>query len=198
MTSDVDICNRALSRLGTKATIASMTENSTEARTCAIWYEATRDALLRAFDWNFARRRVVLADLGAPPTGWDYRYAMPTDCLRLLRLVDGVTVHPSAAFEVAGDADGRVILADEAEAEALYTAKVEIPDLFDAGFAAALVEQLAANIAYPITQKSDVSARLAQMARMAFNEAAASAANENRNSSNEWADFTPDAISVRG
>ena len=104
MTSDIDICNRALSRLGTRATIAALSENSTEARTAAIWYATTRDALLRAADWNFARRRVALAELGTPPTGWAFRYALPTDCLRLLRLAStgpGLPAPPiqKAAFE---------------------------------------------------------------------------------------------------
>ncbi len=85
-TTEVVICNRALSRLGTRATIQALDENSTEARTVSIWYAATRDTLLRAHDWNFARRRVMLAGQGAGPTGWAFRYALPTDCIRLLRI----------------------------------------------------------------------------------------------------------------
>lgn len=173
MTSEIDICNRALSRLGTRATIAALSENSAEARTAAIWYAATRDALLRAADWNFARRRVALADLGAPPTGWSFRYALPIDCLRLLRLAPVTPDLTAPHFEVAGAATGRVVLCDEPAAEAIYTARVEDPTLFDAGFAAALVDQLAAHIAYPITQKTEVAVRLAQMARAAFAEAVA-------------------------
>jgi hypothetical protein len=171
MTSEVDICNRALSRLGTRSTISSLDENSTEARTASIWYAATRDALLRAADWNFARRRVALADLGNPPADWSYRYALPNDCLRLLRLAPASLGLRAPAFELAGDAAGRVVLTDEPAAEAIYIARIEDPSLFDAGFAVALVDQLAAHIAYPITQKTDTAVRLAQLARASFADA---------------------------
>ena len=177
MTSEVDICNRALSRLGTRATINTLAEASTEARTASIWYAATRDALLRAADWNFARRRVVLADLGSPPSGWRYRYALPVDCLRLVGLVASAG-GAAPRFEVAGEASGRVVLCDAAPAEALYVARIEDPSLFDPSFAMALVDQLAAHIAYPITQKTDVAVRLAQIARASFLEAAALDASE--------------------
>ena len=193
MTTEVDICNRALSRLGTAATIASLDEDSTEARHCAIWYAATRDALLRAADWNFARRREELADMGSPPTGWDYRYAVPTDCVRVLRLASATNAAP-LPFEIAGASTSRVLFTDQEDAELIYTARVEEPTLFDAGFAAALVDQLAANIAYPITQKTEIAVRLAQMARSSFEHAVASDANEQVAS----AEALPESLAVRG
>ena len=176
-TSDVDICNRALSRLGTRATISALDENSTEARTVSIWYAATRDTLLRAHDWNFARRRVILAAQGAAPTGWTFRYALPTDCIRLLRITVANSAD-SARFEVAGDSTSRFVLCDEPSAEAVYTARVDDPNLYDAGFSSALVDQLAAHIAYPITQKTETAVRLAQLARAALGEAMAADVNE--------------------
>lgn len=178
-TTDVDICNRALSRLGTRATISALDENSTEARTASIWYAATRDTLLRSHDWNFARRRVVLAGQGAGPTGWAFRYALPTDCIRLLRISPARPDDTgSARFEVAGDAASRFVLCDEPAVEAVYTARVDDPNLYDAGFASALVEQLAAHVAYPITQKTETAVRLAQLARAAIADAMAADVNE--------------------
>ncbi len=177
-TTDVDICNRALSRLGTRATISALDENSAEARTASIWYAATRDVLLRSHDWNFARRRVVLAEQGAAPTGWAFRYAFPTDCIRLLRLASATPNVSSVRFEVAGDATSRFVLCDELAAQAVYTARVDDPNLYDAGFASALVDQLAAHIAYPVTQKTEIAVRLAQMARAALADAMAADVNE--------------------
>lgn len=177
-TTDVDICNRALSRLGTRATISALDENSTEARTAFIWYAATRDTLLRAHDWNFARRRVVLAEQGTAPTGWTFRYALPTDCIRLLRLASVNLEERAPRFEVAGDATSRFVLCDEPVAEAVYTARVDDPNLYDSGFASALVDQLAAHIAYPITQKTETAVRLAQLARVALADAMAADVNE--------------------
>jgi hypothetical protein len=176
--TEVDICNRALSRLGTRATVAALDENSSEARTVAIWYAATRDSLLRVHDWNFARRRVLLAAQGVAPTGWRFRYALPTDCIRLLRLTSAEPEAGSARFEVAGDVAARFVLCDAPAAEAVYTARVDDPNLYDAGFASALVDQLAAHIAYPITQKTETAVRLAQLARVALADAMAANVNE--------------------
>lgn len=177
-TTDVDICNRALSRLGTRATISALDENSIEARTAFVWYTATRDTLLRAHDWNFARRRVILAEQGTAPTGWTFRYALPTDCIRLLRIASARPEVSAPRFEVSGDATSRFVLCDEPAAEAVYTARVDDPNLYDAGFASALVDQLAAHIAYPITQKTETAVRLAQLARAALADAMAADVNE--------------------
>lgn len=193
-TTDVDICNRALSRLGTRATISALDENSAEARTASIWYAATRDVLLRSHDWNFARRRVVLAEQGDAPTGWAFRYAFPTDCIRLLRLASATPNVSSVRFEVAGDATSRFVLCDEPAAQAVYTARVDDPNLYDAGFASALVDQLAAHIAYPVTQKTEIAVRLAQMARAALADAMAADVNEAEGAD---ADRPPDWIAAR-
>ncbi len=193
-TTDVDICNRALSRLGTRATISALDENSVEARTASIWYAATRDTLLRVHDWNFARRRVTLAEQGAAPTEWAFRYAVPTDCVRLLRLASANPDMDSIRFEVAGDATGRFVLCDEPAAEAVYTARVDDPNLYDAGFASALVEQIAAHIAYPITQKTETAVRLAQLARAALADAMAADVNE---ADSATGDRVPDWIAAR-
>lgn len=192
-TTDVDICNRALSRLGTRATISALDESSTEARTVSIWYAATRDTLLRAHDWNFARRRVLLAEQGAASPGWTFRYALPTDCIRLLRITAANSVD-SAHFEVAGDSASRFVFCDEPAAEAVYTARVDDPNLYDAGFSSALVDQLAAHIAYPITQKTDTAVRLAQLARAALAEAMAADVNE---AASAPGDRLPDWLAAR-
>ena len=192
--TDVDICNRALSRLGTRATISALDENSTEARTASIWYAATRDALLRIHDWNFARRRVGLARSEAAPTGWAFRYTLPTDCLRLLRLASATPGSGMPRFEVAGDSASRVVFCDEPAAEAIYTARNGDPNLYDAGFALALVDQLAAHIAYPITQKTETAVRLAQLARASLADAMAADVNE---AGSEGGDRMPDWITAR-
>ncbi len=102
MPSNVDICNRALSVIGTRSTIASMTEATPEARACSIHFEAACRALLRLAPWSFARYQVngalVAAAAGTPEnsdgTGplpldrnFSYEYAWPQDCVRLRRVL---------------------------------------------------------------------------------------------------------------
>lgn len=102
MVAVIDICNRALGEIGTRSTIASLSENSEEARYCNIYYEAVRDQALGLANWNFARYTTTLAVLkaapgtpenpDAPSSGvwstdwpappWLYEYAFPSDCIR--------------------------------------------------------------------------------------------------------------------
>ena len=58
-TADIDICNLALDLLKQNKTVVAdiTTPTSEEETTCARWYDATREALLRSHFWWFARKR---------------------------------------------------------------------------------------------------------------------------------------------
>jgi hypothetical protein len=103
MTTDVDICNRALQQMGTQSTIVSLSELSAEAAACALRYNNLRQRLLRAALWGFAKASGTLTLLRAAPgtpelpsttaiswsaafptPPWQYSYAYPLDCLRFL------------------------------------------------------------------------------------------------------------------
>ncbi|HVJ40145.1 MAG TPA: hypothetical protein VM639_01560 [Dongiaceae bacterium] len=79
----IQIANLSLSRIGTRSSIADLAEDSPEARGFNTIYEQARDETLDAVDWGFARARRYLADLGKPPPDWQYRYAYPSDCLKI-------------------------------------------------------------------------------------------------------------------
>lgn len=107
MPSLLEIYNRALAEVGTRTTVASQTEPSAEARQCNIAYPGVRDQLLRAANWNFARKTATLALLKAapgtpenpnipanpvwsnvyPPPPWLYEYAYPSDCIRMVKII---------------------------------------------------------------------------------------------------------------
>ena len=88
MTTPVDICNRALSAIGSQRQIGSLEEQSPSAVQCSIWYDNQRQGLLRSANWGFARRQIVLSQIGdlypdgtAPyPLLWKYAY--PADCVK--------------------------------------------------------------------------------------------------------------------
>ena len=100
MTTPVDIVNQVLSLIGTQSTVASLTENSTEAQHALIHYDPTRTDLLRKYRWGFARKQLALSVLKAqlgtpenpsgsspqPPVPWIYEYGYPQDCL-MARLI---------------------------------------------------------------------------------------------------------------
>ena len=87
----IQIANLSLSRIGTRSSIADLAEDSPEARGFNTVYTQCRDETLEAVDWGFARARRYLADLGQPPVDWQYRYAYPSDCLKIRGLYQPLT-----------------------------------------------------------------------------------------------------------
>jgi len=58
-TSDVEICNSALQKIGAE-TITTLSDNTRRAALCNRQYDKVRKKLLRAHPWNFAIRRAAL------------------------------------------------------------------------------------------------------------------------------------------
>ena len=84
--SAVDICNKALTRLGVTQ-IASFTENSKVARLATSHYDSLRRQELRKHPWAFAIKRVSLAkSTEVDPFGEDNIFIFPADWIRTLPL----------------------------------------------------------------------------------------------------------------
>jgi len=183
MATDVDIANMVCGRLGTRATIADLTENSTEAREINRWYETVRDDLLGMLDWNFNRVSQPLASSGTPPDRWAYSYAYPSDCLKIWRLDFGGWYWTrwngmAIPFEVASDGTNMFLYCNDAIANAVFSQRVTDPSRFSPPFIMAFVDCLAAASALAITQKADLAARLTQRAEDRIEKAMADSANE--------------------
>jgi len=179
MTTVTDICNAAISHVGTRSKISSIDEGSAEANACLTHFAMARDATLRAFDWNFARLTGQLALLQDPPARWAYKYALPVDCLRVRRLNDvPLLVLPETFFEMAADKDETgaivgVVLTNVSPLSAIYTARVEDPQRWDQGFVDAVVYGLAHRVCFELTGKEERVKALAQLWQMALREGAA-------------------------
>jgi hypothetical protein len=197
----VQIANLSLSRIGTRSTIADLDEDSPEARSFKTIYDHARDETLEAMDWGFARCRQYLADLGAPPVDWSYRYAYPADCLKMRGIYDpldcGVIVtgpgrvgHTTPAggsgvipYEVAIDLDAqgndlKVVYCDQPQAMAFYTKRITNTALFPAGFVSALSWACGAQMAVPLTGNLQLMQACESMWRQISATAAAADANE--------------------
>lgn len=147
MTSEIDICNMALSHIGAQSSISDFLEASVEAQQCSLLYAPARDAVLREHAWNFASRRAALADLGAPPPGWRYRYSLPADCLVARKILSENRSTQKIEFEVSNF----TVLTDQAQAVLAYTARVTDASKFDPMFVVALSWRLAVDLVPPIT-----------------------------------------------
>lgn len=90
MTSQVDIYNRVLTKIGSQP-VTSVDDTSEACRVLNRCYNSILAAELRCNNWNFAIERVVLAaDATAPAYGYDTRYSLPADCLRVIE-IDGLS-----------------------------------------------------------------------------------------------------------
>ena len=59
------ICNLALDLLRHNEQVASLETPESEVESLAArWYDATRQSVLRAFPWNFARKRALISRKG--------------------------------------------------------------------------------------------------------------------------------------
>lgn len=179
ITSNIQICNMALSRIGVSMPIASLSESSTAARVCALWYEPVRDRLLASAPWPFATKQADLQDIGGPPEEWLYRYRYPNDCLAILRISD-LTVNGRQPFIVVTDIDNdaMAILTDAENAIAEYITRVETVTMFPVDFADALTWAIAAEIAMPLAVKADLAQAAAKAAQAALDNALTRSFNE--------------------
>lgn len=159
MASNVDIANRALTKLGEQR-IISLTDDNKAGREVNSMFTLVRDAELRAHNWRFAIKRAQLAaQATAPEFGFAYQYRPPADCLRILEVGE---FYPGADLSDYVGADtseyayeGGLILTDLAAPLKLrYIARIEDPTLYDALFVEAFACKLAVELAEPLSQSS--------------------------------------------
>lgn len=83
----VDVCNMALSYLG-KGRIASLEESTEQARQCKLFYEYTKQRLLREYTWGFAKRVIQMAELDIVNPFYKHVYSYPNDCVTVSRIFE--------------------------------------------------------------------------------------------------------------
>ena len=194
MSSDIEICNLALSRVAVTQAIASFTERSKEAEQCRVFYSHLRELVLQEFPWPFAESIVALADLGNPAPGWAFRYRYPADCLKIRNIVQpgfrrALSSDMEIPYQIGYDAGGRVIHTDQPEAVCRFTFKVEDSTFFDALFVEALAWRLAMDLALPLTSKPDLQQFAAQQYQMALTLAEGSAFQESQSDPEPESEF---------
>lgn len=132
MASVVQVCNRALQKLGTSERISSLTDNSRNARAVNLVHEDVRDKLLRKYTWNFAKRRAQLAASAvAPVFGPARAFPVPSDFLRL-RSPDPEDNLNTNDWRIERHSDAVCVLTDDdAPLDVPYIAQITDPNLMD-------------------------------------------------------------------
>ena len=177
MAATIDICNRALSLIG-EDVIASLDEASEPARKCKLWWDPSRQAVLRAAFWGSARKAAVLNLLDVTPAGWSYAYLYPGDCLHA-RFIGGSQLPPFtvSTLETTGGLN-KVILTNATSPTLHYTFDNTDPTTWDIGLEQAVTHALAGNIAYALTGKRALKLDQFQLANQLIEIARGQAMNE--------------------
>lgn len=218
MSSDIDICNMALSIVGSNTTITSYSppDGTAAAQYCATFYPIARRELLAPFEWSFARTRADLAAVANPSGVWAYAYALPSDCIRPVRVAAlaqaqvyadwmGVSQGWGWRFDEAGGADfiverqatQSILLTNEPDAVLFYIIDQLNPTTYSPGFAAALAYMLASYLSGPIIRGAAGAKTSAAFRQQALGMAGAAAATDANGGVSERADHVSASLMAR-
>ena len=188
MASAVDIANSALNLLGA-STISALTDDSKNARLCNQRYEPVRNRVFRSHAWNCLHKRVQLAQNStAPVIEYSNAYALPSDCLRVLKIHNGTTDSIASALDY--KLEGRNIVTDEGTVYLIYIALETDPNNYDTYLQESISHQLAADLAYAITNNATLANQYMTRADERLREARFVDATENSLGTIESSEFT--------
>ena len=188
MASAVDIANSALNLLGA-STISAFTDDSKNARLINQRYEPVRNRVFRSHAWNCLHKRVQLAQNStAPVVEYSHAYALPADCLRVLKVHNGTTDSIKSAIDY--KLEGKNVVTNEGTIFLIYIAKVTDPNEYDTYLQESISHQLAADLAYAVTNNATLADKYMVRADERLREARFIDATENSLGTIESSEFT--------
>jgi len=188
MASVVNMCNSALNLLGA-STIAALTDDTKNARLCNQRYEPVRNRVFRSHAWNCLHKRLQLAQNStAPVVEYDHAYALPSDCLRVLKIHNGTTDSIASALDY--KLEGRNIVTDIDTVFLIYIALDTDPNNYDTYLRESISHQLAADLCYAITNNATLANQYMTRADERLREARFIDATENSLGTIESSEFT--------
>lgn len=207
--SQIDICNAALGKLGQDITITSFTDQVKAAKVFSRCYDRVRDYVLADFPWAFATKAIALAPIAETVIGWQFVYDYPEDCLNARIVCDenGVpraTSCVNAQLTFAGQYEFEKLCGDENTSIAtnleaaylIYSSRVEDTGRYPPHFVDALACRLAIEAA-PVLA-SEVGLRLAPQLGNEYLAAKFNAAARDMNESNDQRDLVSPTLASRG
>ena len=181
MSSDIDICNLALSHIGDSALVTSITgaDNSIQATHCARFYPLARDQVLERHPWKFSIKHADLVAASVTlPDSWAYAYLLPDNCLAILNILNEDTTYgttypvtPSGpmrvpfSVEVVGTT--QVLFSNQSTVTLQYVEKNTDTTKYPASMVYTISLLLATYLAGPII-KGKAAIQMAQALRQAY------------------------------
>lgn len=191
--------------------IASMNEESLEARECTRVYDQCVEELLEINEWGFAGRRVKLALAeNDRPHEWAYAYAMPNDCGTPRRVVpdfDGLGLPVAIGGEPYGERwmaskkltdyiiEDATLYTNVEDATLEYGARTIAEAQMSALFVRALALEIASRIVMPIKKSREIKGDLIKQAELAKERAMADDKNRQPQITPS---YMPEALLARG
>lgn len=185
MTTDIDICNLALSKLDVYP-ITSFVQGTKESRSCSAQYLNSLKSVLEDHPWSFAYKALALT-LATPVVDylqWEYAYNYPTDCIAIRRINNGQSSSiyydeededkiPEIEYDIMAKADlaSKVIVTNKEDAILEYTAYVIAPEMFTSLFIEALAYKLAGDLAITIRGDSKLQSNMYGLYQQSINKA---------------------------
>lgn len=180
--SKVMICNLALSAIGDKSRIQSLSEASPQAAECNLHYDQCLRLVLEDVDWSFCSVTATSALLAAtPPDDWTYMYAEPANSVKVREIVNALgrvrDPIPFARHYYATNAQ-RVLLTDFEDPTWRYTRYIDDPIIYSTKFVECLSYMIASKISMALTRKGELSEAMSKMYLRSKMEAAVTDGNE--------------------
>jgi len=181
MSTDIDICNLALSHIGDSAVVTSITgaDSSIQATQCARFYPIARDQVLERYAWRFSVKHAdLLAASVTLPDSWAYAYALPDNCVSILNILHDTTPYGTqypdvpvgpqrVPFSVDMDSTTQVLFCNQTPVTLQYCEKITDATKYPASVVTSISLLLATYLAGPMS-KGKAALQMAQTLRQAF------------------------------
>lgn len=165
MPGESDIVNAALRRIG-ESPITTLADGTTAANAADDLYSELRDELLRSHPWNFATKRIKLAQSAtAPAFEFDYAYPLPADWIRTISVTNNDAGYGTILYRMELIGTQRSILTSSDECYLRYVSQVTDPNLMPADFRATLALMIARDLSIALASSRTLRADLADEAR---------------------------------
>lgn len=149
--SKTELCNKALTFLGSQP-IVSIDDDTANARALNRVYEISLRSILGECKWNFATKRVLLAevdtDLAWYDSGETIIYQRPNDCIRIFGTNDD---------DATWREEGEYIISDTSGLGLRYVYFLDAPSKYPAAFIEAFIDKLCSDIAFLLLNSKTVA-----------------------------------------
>lgn len=148
MSSKVQLCNMALTKLARNRVTDIETPTTNEEKICNVVFDSLADEVQSSGSWTSVMKRVALVNTGTTPVfGFLYEYQLPTSpkCLHVVAINEDRV--GSYEYVIEGDK----LLTDKSGVDILYRARVSTTDSWDIDLSQAFVYRLTAELAQILT-----------------------------------------------